>query len=353
MGKALGKIKILKTGLLTTVQDQGRVGLLHMALSRAGAMDPEQMRLANRLVGNDADAAGLEFTGLGPTIFFAQTSCIALTGGLMDAVISIGDDPKGHRLPTHRPVMIPAHSTVRFGACNAGFRAWLAIAGGLEFTPILGSRSQHLAAEIGPPRIAAGAELSLGPGAAHAIARVTRALDADPQATEVTLGSGRSTISLRSTRWSVPTSLPLSWPVLELSALPGRHFELLSAADRQLLLGQTWKVSARSNRQGLGLEGEAIGTQQFSNLQSEPVREGTVQLPPAGRPFVLLAEHQSTGGYPRVLEVIGGMSAELAQAGPSARIVFKLVDLAAADRLRDVRKREHEATMDSIRSKLP
>lgn len=353
MGKALGKIKILKPGLLTTVQDQGRSGLLHMALSRAGAMDPAQMRLANQLVGNDADAAGLEFTGLGPTLFFEQPACIALTGGLMDAAISIGDDQKGHRLPTHRPVMIPARSTVRFGACTAGFRTWLAIAGGLDFSPILGSRSQHLAAEVGPPRIAANAELPLGAGAAKALASVVRALDADPQATEVILGSGRSTASLRSTRWAVPASLPFSWPLIELWALPGRHFELLSAADRQLLLGQTWKVSARSNRQGLGLEGQPIGTQQFPHLQSEPVREGTVQLPPAGRPFVLLAEHQSTGGYPRVLEVMGSMSAELAQAGPNARIVFKLVNLADADRLRDVREHEHKATMDSIRSKLP
>lgn len=353
MGKALGKLKILKTGLLTTVQDQGRSGLLHMALSRAGAMDPVQMQLANQLVGNAVDAAGLELTGLGPTIFFEQPTCIALTGGLMDAVISVGDDLQGHRLPTHRPVMIPARATVRFGACSAGFRAWLAVAGGLEFTPVLGSRSQHLAAEVGPPRIAAGAELPVGAAAAQALARVSRALDIDPQATEVVIGSGRSAVRLRSTRWSVPAALPFSWPFIELWVLPGRHFALLSAADRQLLLEQTWKVSARSNRQGLSLEGEAIGTQQFPNLQSEPVREGTVQLPPAGRPFILLAEHQSTGGYPRVLEVISGMAAELAQAGPNARIVFKLVDLAAADRLRDARQREYEAMLDSIRSKLP
>ncbi|MBU3724144.1 MAG: biotin-dependent carboxyltransferase family protein [Burkholderiaceae bacterium] len=357
MGKALAKIRILKTGLLTTIQDQGRIGLLHMALSRSGAMDLAQMRLANRLVGNDAGAAGLEFTGLGPTIYFDQESCIALTGGLMQATLTVGEgrgeNGQSHRLPSHRPVIIPARSTVRFGACTSGFRCWLAIAGGLDCPALLGSRSQHLAAEIGPSRIVAGAELPIGPERLQAIHRIKEALDADPQATEFLIGTGRSLAKLRSTRWSLPAALPLSWPLIELWALPGRHFEMLQPKDRQALLGQTWKVSARSNRQGLGLEGEAISTQQSGNLHSEPVREGTVQLPPAGRPFILLAEHQSTGGYPRVLEVIGAMSSELAQAGPSARIVFKLIDLAAADRLRDVRSREHEAMMASIRSKLP
>jgi len=87
---------------------------------------------------------------------------------------------------------------------------------------------------------------------------------------------------------------------------------------------QAWQVSARSNRQGLGLEGQAINTAQFSNLQSEPIREGTVQLPPAGMPFVLLAEHQSTGGYPRILEVISAMTSVLAQARPESKIVFCL-----------------------------
>lgn len=352
MGKALGRIKILKPGLLTTVQDQGRPGLLHMALSRAGAMDLAQMRLANQLVGNDPGAAGLEFTGLGPTIFFEQAACIALTGGLMDAVISIGDGGLSLPLPSHRPVMIPARATVRFGACTAGFRCWLAISGGLDLPIVLGSRAQHLAAEIGPPRITANAELAIGADAAQAMARVAQGLDHDSQAMQFDIAPGRAHALLRYPRWSVRPSLPFSWPLIELSALPGRHFEMLGAEDRQALLGQTWKVSARSNRQGLGLEGNAIGTQQFSNLQSEPVREGTVQLPPAGMPFILLAEHQSTGGYPRVLEVVESMSAELAQAGPSARIVFKLIDLQAADRLREAREREHGAMMDSIGSKL-
>ncbi len=115
---------------------------------------------------------------------------------------------------------------------------------------------------------------------------------------------------------------------------------------------QAWQVSARSNRQGLGLEGQAMNTEPFSNLQSEPVREGTVQLPPAGTPFILLAEHQSTGGYPRVLEVISAMTSVLAQAGPNSRIIFKLVDDKEADGLERAQRRSFEETLAAVDLKL-
>lgn len=351
MGKALETITVIKTGLLTSVQDQGRPDLLHLALSRAGAMDAMQMALANRLVGNPPDSAGLEFTGVGPTLYFDQPACIGWTGGVMSARL-IPDEGSECAVPSHRPVMIPARSTLRFGACTAGFRCWFAVSGGLDVQQLLGSRSQHLAADIGPPRITANASLSVGRQAASAFQAVAQALDRDPQSFEQKVGAKKGTAMMRSTRWFLPTSVPFSWPLIELCALPGRHLELLSQADRQHLLTQAWKVSPRSNRQGLGLEGTPINPSSLGNLLSEPIREGTVQLPPAGFPFILLAEHQSTGGYPRVLEVIGAMSPELAQAGPSARIVFKLVDIDAADLLRQERRFAYQTLVSTVESKL-
>ena len=349
MGKALDKLVIKRPGLLTSIQDQGRPGLLHAALSRGGAMDPMQMALANRLVGNPMDAAGLEFTGMGPTLFFERPAAIAWTGAVMAATWTAADGTK-HPVSSHRPVLLPAKSLLQFGACASGFRCWLAVAGGLEVERLLGSRSQHLAAELGLPRLTANTELLIGPGADLARSAIAAALDRDPQAIEI--GGASKAARLRSTRWSLRPSVPESWPAIQLACLPGRHLHLLADADRQVLMTQAWQVSARSNRQGLGLEGQAINTAQFSNLQSEPIREGTVQLPPAGMPFVLLAEHQSTGGYPRVLEVISAMTSVLAQAGPNSRIIFKLVDDQEADGLARAQQRSFEETLAAVDLKL-
>jgi biotin-dependent carboxylase-like uncharacterized protein len=349
MGKALDKLFIKRTGLLTSIQDQGRPGLLHAALSRGGAMDPMQMALANRLVGNPTDAAGLEFTGMGPTLLFERPAAIAWTGAAMAATWTADDGIK-HSVPSHRPVLLPAKSLLQFGACASGFRSWLAVAGGLEVPRLLGSRSQHLAAELGLPRLTANTELTIGPDAERAQSAIAAALDRDPQAIEI--GSTSKAARLRSTRWSLRPSVPESWPAIQLSCLPGRHLHHLADADRQVLMTQAWQVSARSNRQGLGLEGQAMNTEPFSNLQSEPVREGTVQLPPAGTPFILLAEHQSTGGYPRVLEVISAMTSVLAQAGPNSRIIFKLVDDKEADGLERAQRRSFEETLAAVDLKL-
>lgn len=349
MGKALDQLVVKRPGLLTSIQDQGRPGLLHAALSRGGAMDPMQMALANRLVGNPIDAAGLEFTGMGPTLFFERPAAIAWTGAVMAATWTAADGTK-HLVASHRPVLLPAKSLLQFGTCTSGFRCWLAVAGGLEVERLLGSRSQHLAAELGPPRLTANTEISIGPDADRARRAIAAALDRDLQAVEI--GGVSKAARLRSTRWSLRPSVPESWPAIQLACLPGRHLHLLADADRQALMTQAWQVSARSNRQGLGLEGQAMNTAQFSNLQSEPVREGTVQLPPAGVPFILLAEHQSTGGYPRVLEVISAMTSALAQAGPNARIIFKLVDDQEADKLARVQQRSFEETLAAVHLKL-
>jgi antagonist of KipI len=349
MGKALDKLVIKRSGLLTSIQDQGRPGLLHAAVSRGGAMDPMQMALANRLVGNPIDAAGLEFTGMGPTLFFERPAAIAWTGAAMAATWTAADGTK-HPVPSHRPVLLPAKSLLQFGACASGFRCWLAVSGGLEVERLLGSRSQHLAAELGLPRLTANTELSIGPDADSARSAIAAALDRDVQAIEI--GGASKAARLCSTRWSLRPSVPESWPAIQLACLPGRHLHLLADADRQVLMTQAWQVSARSNRQGLGLEGQAMNTAQFSNLQSEPIREGTVQLPPAGMPFVLLAEHQSTGGYPRVLEVISAMTSVLAQAGPNARIIFKLVDEQEADGLARAQQRSFEETLAAVDLKL-
>lgn len=329
----MSHIEVLQPGLLTTVQDLGRSGLLHMALSRGGAMDPAQLGLANALVGNPVDAAGLECTGMGPSLRFAQATCLATTGAPVQTVLTLADGST-HALPSHRPVCVPAGASVRWSPAGQGFRWWVAFAGGLDVPQVLGSRASHLASGVGLPRLKAKDQLHLNPSPLASTARWNAMPGAAPL------------------RWSLPPSLPPSWPVIELLALPGRHWQALSTEDQDRLLSHTWKVSPQSNRQGLALDGPALNTQAFTHLASEPVREGTVQLPPAGRPYVLLAEHQSTGGYPRVLEVIRTMAPQLAQAGPQAWVTFKLVSLPEVDVLQRTQTQQHEALLAAIRSKL-
>ncbi len=326
---------VRQPGMLTTRQDQGWQNMLHLALSRGGAMDCDALATANQLVGNPLDSCGLEFTGVGPTLFFSESLCIAWTGGAMPAAMTLPGQQAPMVLLSHRPVVVPAGATVRWGACQSGFRCWLAVSGGFKAAPLLASRSSHLAAAIGGELVRRDDVLAVNAPSALAEKIRSRLVKQTPSARA----------------WSVLTTVPQTWPIVEVAALPGRHFDQLSEEDQRRLLDQVWTVSPSSNRQGLSLKGERLTTA-LPNMLSEPVREGTVQLPPSGLPIVLLAEHQSTGGYPRVLEILSTEREHLAQAGPSARVVFRLVSLEQADQLRASRRRWIEAMRDSIASKL-
>jgi antagonist of KipI len=334
-------IEVLKPGLLTSVQDQGRPGRAALALSRGGAADPRAMALANALVGNASGAAGLELTGPGPMLRVEADAWIACVGARHPCRVARADGGgPGLALPANRPVFVPAGATLRWQAPEAGWRSWLAIAGGLALPEVLGSRSGHLAAGIGPARLAAGDRLPLAADAAAlARSRSAAVLRRDDPA------AGRPWPS-----WYLPDGLPPTWPQIELPVLAGRHFGLLSAAARAALLDTAWPVGAQSNRQGLRLEGEPLDTRGLPQLASEPVAFGTVQLPPAGLPVVLLVEHQTTGGYPRVLEAASAAEPLLAQAAPGCRVRFRLVELDEADRLAYRLAVEHRQRVAGVRT---
>jgi antagonist of KipI len=317
-------VEVLKPGLLTTVQDPGRPGQACLALSRGGAMDRGALALANAMVGNAPDEAGLEITGPGPTLRFLCDAWIASVGARHGLTRSGG--PEGGAasdLPTQRPVFVAAGSVLRWHAPPVGWRSWLAVAGGLALPVVLGSRSTHLAAGIGPGPLAAGMRLALASQAQELARRraATVLRRADPAA-------GRPWPS-----WQAACDLPPDWPAIELPVLAGRHLDLLPEASRRSLLEQDWTVSPQSNRQGMRVQGRALDTRALPQLASEPVSLGTVQLPPSGEPVILLAEHQTTGGYPRILEVASAAEHLLAQAGAGCRIRFRLVGLEEADRL--------------------
>jgi antagonist of KipI len=269
-------------------------------------MDRDAMALANALVGNAIDEAVLEMTGPGPELRFHCDAWIACVGAhhriiRRDVTASTNSVP----VPTHRPVFVAAASVLRWQAPELGWRSWLAVSGGLSLPQVLGSRSAHLAAKLGPGRLVAGDRLAMLDGA-EALAR---------ERAERILGTTPALSRRPWPAWLIADPLPRGWPIIEVPVLAGRHFAALSSLARDALLSQTWTVGPQSNRQGLRLHGQPLDTRALPQLASEPVSVGTVQLPPAGEPVILLAEHQTTGGYPRVLEVASAAAPLLAQAG--------------------------------------
>ncbi len=337
---AAAVVEVLRPGLLDSVQDPGRPGQAHLALSRGGAMDRSAMALANALVGNALDDAGVEITGPGPTLRFDCDAWIATVGARHAIVRAAGPDTgPGEALPTRRPVFVAAGSTLRWQAPPVGWRSWIAVAGGLALPRILSSRSGHLASGIGPGRLVAGQRLALAEDAADLAHR---------RAACVLKRAGPGTARAWPP-WQVAEDLPREWPSIDLPVLAGRHLAQLPAAALESLLQQTWTVSPQSNRQGMRLQGQALDTRALPQLASEPVSFGTVQLPPAGEPVILLAEHQTTGGYPRILEVASAAEHLLAQAAAGCRIRFRVIGLDEADRLARERAREFVQRLAGVR----
>jgi len=326
---------IRKAGLLSTIQDQGRPNRAHWALSRGGAADPMAARLANLLVGNHPDEAVIELTGPGPQIANPCDLWLASYGAEHEVVLQeLAGRPlrKTMTLPSHRPVFIPAGSLLQWRAPRRGWRSWIAIAGGLKTPSVLGSRSAHLASGIGGRRLQAQDRVELHPDVARISAeRSLAALGAELGQRAARHGE------CAWPRWRIASTIPDGWPLLDLPVLQGRHWPALVEEARQALVDQIWTVSPQSNRQGLRLEtsakGEALNTSGLPLLASEAVHLGTVQLPPAGLPVILMGEHQTTGGYPRVLEVASAAYPMLAQAAAGSLIQFHLISLEEADRM--------------------
>lgn len=312
-------IRVGRAGLLTTVQDLGRRGMQQHGVSRGGAMDTVAHRVANLLVGNDEGAAALECTLLGPALEFVDESVVALAGGDLGATLD------GRAVPLWSPFIAPPGSVLSFSGPRTGCRAYVAVAGGIDVPPVLGSRATDLIASIGGHEgraLAAGDELSTGAHGADLRDRLRAAPDQAPRA-------GRSLIPAYSAA-----------PVVRI--IRGPEHDRFSAASRELLVSGEFEVTPQSNRMGLRLTGPSLSLAGLYDLHSSPVTMGTVQVPPSGEPIVLMADHQTIGGYPRIAAVITVDQPLLAQAAPGARVRFREVSLADAQTLylrreRDVR----------------
>lgn len=281
-----GQLHILAPGPLATLQDLGRPGWAHVGVSASGAADRGSHRLANRLVGNDHDAATIEalFGGLAFTV---DTSVVvAVTGAPVP--VTVNDRP----VTLHGPLYLGAGDVVRLGLPMAGLRSYVAVRGGLDVPPVLGSRSWDSLASLGPAPLAADAIIPIGDGPTR------------PPAVD-----------------AAPVTPPDLGPVT-VRALPGPRSEwLLDGADA---LGLTeWVVSTHSDRVGVRLDGyplERAPAFERAELPSEGIVRGAVQVPAGGLPVVFLSDHPVTGGYPVVAVLPEAETDRLAQARPGQAV---------------------------------
>ena len=294
----MSTIQVQSPGLFTTVQDLGRSGFGPMGLSPSGAADPISLRLGNRLVDNPDGAAALEMTLIGGTFLFPEGGTIALAGS--DFGATLNDQP----VATWTTVKINSGQTLRFGPTRSGARCYLCVQGGIEVKSFLGSASTHILSALG------GLE-----------GRALRKGDV--------LNIGPATTAFRKRNISSQLLQRLS-PRKTLRVTPGLQSDWFPESSQQLFYSNTYRVTEDSNRMGLRLEGSVIPPHAKGQMITEGVSLGAVQVPDGGQPILLFVEQQTTGGYPKIANVISADLASIGQLRPRDEIHFEQIDLESA-----------------------
>jgi biotin-dependent carboxylase-like uncharacterized protein len=255
---------------------------------RSGALDAPALALANRLLGNDPDAAALETTLTGCALRPDRSVTVVVGGAPCPVRVD------GRPAPWGTPVRVPAGAVLEAGGATAGVRSYVAVAGGIAVAPVLGSRSTDLLSGLGPQPLRAGDVLPLGTPAPD-----TTAADLAP--------------------WPAPPA------ELALPLRPGPRADWFTPAALHTLTSATYRVSQHSNRIGLRTEGPPLERLSSGELPSEGMVLGAVQVPPDGRPVVFLYDHPTTGGYPVIGVVPEPALAAAAQATAGTPVRFTLV----------------------------
>ena len=328
-------LSVLHPGLLTTVQDLGRAGYQKDGVAVGGALDAIALRVANLLVGNPEGAAGLEITLRGPRLSFGTGTLLALTGADLSPTLN------GQPLKLHRPTWAPAGTELAFGAPRAGCRAYLAVAGGVAVAPVLGSRATYLRAGLGGwhgRALRAGDELPIG--------------EPSPTGQQLLLELIINQTTGNQTGWTPrPQLCPVPRPNPVVRAVRGPEYGQFSAAGQQAFWEQPFVITAAADRMGYRLQGPTLMRLTDAELLSSAVTHGTVQVPPGGQPIVLLADRQTTGGYPRLAQVITADFGALAQAAPGQALHFQEVSLAEAQALYLAQEQALRALQQGIKFK--
>jgi antagonist of KipI len=360
-------VTILKTGIQCTVQDQGRRGYQRYGVPVGGAMDKHAAAVANMLCGNAYDAAVLEFILHGAKIRFDDDALIAFAGGGAVPYLQGADHQGSDRggaphggthlggrhlggrekkktsvLPVHKNIFVPKNTIVELQYSDKGCRMYMAIAGGFDVPLVMGSRSMYLPVEAGEPQVA---------GDILPVAEMTE-------------------VSLNMIRKMAGDEVYISkWGAIELieevetdciRVMRGHEWEQFNKVSQNKWLNDRFTISNSSDRMGVKLEGGGLQREQAAGgrllvaeeMISTAVSMGTVQVIPDGSPLILMADAQTTGGYPRIAQVIDADLPILAQKRPGDKIRFREVSIPVAEELYINRQEELIRLKRNIRTKF-
>ena len=266
-------VTVLNPGLLTTVQDAGRVGYQQFGVSVSGVMDPRAMKIANILVGNEENEAVLECTMMGPQLRFNAANVIAITGG------DLGPTLDGQPVATYAAFAVQAGQTLRFTGLRTGCRAYIAFAGGLDIPLVMGSRSTYLKAKIGGLNV--------------------RKLEKDDEI--AFRAPNPDVLNLVQRRIAPEVTARRAYTV---RVLLGPQDDLFTQAGIDTFLSETYTVTNEFDRMGCRMEGPEIEHKNGGDIISDGIAFGAIQVPTAGKPIIMLADRQTTGGYTKIAAVI-------------------------------------------------
>ncbi|WP_326975523.1 biotin-dependent carboxyltransferase family protein [Caproicibacter sp. BJN0012] len=293
--------EVLKPGLLTTVQDFGRTGYQKLGISPSGALDRRAMTLANLLVCNPAAEALLELTFTGPELRFTADNFIAVTGGDLSPALN------GKPIARYAAHPVKAGDILSFGQAKSGCRAYLAFAGGLGLPAVMGSKSTNLKCGFGGYQ---GRKLLAG-----------------------------DTIGFASPKKELPffplrtLESPTFGGEVSLRVILGPQEDAFTEGGIRTFFGESYEVTPRFDRMGCALEGPTVECREKADIISDGIPDGAVQIPSSGKPIIMLADHQTTGGYTKIGTVASVDLPLLAQCKPGDSVRFERISVADAQKL--------------------
>jgi biotin-dependent carboxylase-like uncharacterized protein len=290
-------IRVAKPGFFTTVQDLGRYGYAHLGISPAGAADPLSFRIANLLVGNDENVPALEMTLLGATLEFEKSAIVALTGASCECKTGLA------QVPVNAAFDLPAGATLKCGNMTTGARCYLSVQGGFDTPLVMGSASTFVAGHFGGFK---GRRLQSG---------------------DVLQFRRHGSFHVRSLRPGALDSLRAPRP---LRVTKGSQQDWFGPEAFEKLFSSAYIVSEQSGRSGLRLKGEAVRPREQSELLTDGIPLGAIQVPRDGQPIILFVDQQTTGGYPKIANVIAADVHRVGQLRPRDEVGLVEVSITEA-----------------------
>lgn len=289
-------LKVMKPGIFSTIQDGGRTGHQQFGIIASGVMDSVAYRIGNALL-KQSDKAAIEMTLNGGVFEFKKATAFVLTGGMMHATLN------NQLVPMYKVISAKAGDVLTCGTIINGARSYFCIAGGFLVDEILGSRSTYLKAKFGGYK---GRALQPGDEIPYEETRIKYA--------------------------AYQVNTKTFYEKAPIRILPGTEWQQFSRGMQTSFINQSYTISNKSDRMGYQLDShKSIFLEKPFQLLSEAVTFGTIQLPPSGHPILLMADRQTTGGYPKIAQVITADLHRLAQLAPQQTLLFQLVSLEQAE----------------------